>query len=1045
MKIRVLLSIALLACWIGAAKANAEPIKRTRYPAISPDGKTLAFSYQGDLWTVPSEGGRAARVTSHVARDIQPVFSPDGKSLVFASNRYGNYDLFLMPAEGGMPRRLTFNSGSEYPSSFTPDGQWVIFYGTAYGSLDIYKVRTTGGEPVRLTWDVYEREYFGNVSPDGKWIVYNHNASPGDWRRRGYEGSNNADVWLARFTTPVSEPKRITNNPSQDFSPMFSRDGKRIYYVSDRKGQVNLWSMDLTGGAQKQLTFHETDGVRIPSYAPVGEKIAYEYGSEIWVLDLKTGKTAPVKIEAATDERRNPVTERTLTSNPSEFTVSPDGKKVAMIVRGDLFVVPATGGLARELVGRSSRESHVTWMADSRSILFCTDAKGQKDLHTIDIQGQNEKAIAETDEDETNAKLSPDGKMIAFHRGDNRIVIVAADTGAAVATINGSFPDVSRGYSPFFDWSPDSKWLAFKQTGGRLEDAVYVAAIADGQPKRVSRFFRDVTLPRWSPNAKMIYFTGVAVDSANLYAIDLGDDEKPTFEEDALDRLDAPPAPRPSDGPPSVNIDFANVERRLRRVTNSGGIGEAILTNSGGTFLVETGGNIAMIPANAKNASGVTLVEGATGVELTQDGSRLYFFSGGQIQSLGLGTRDRRITSFTATVSINQQEENQQVFDEAWWLMDRYFYNEKLNGVDWRKVRAKYEAMLPYVPYKDDFYDMMAEMILELRGSHLGVAGASDYVTDTPSSTGYLGIEPDWAALETEGRFKIARVVEGSPASSRWNKLNVGEYVLAVDGKELGKDRTFDELMDRKAGKKVVLTVNTKASMDGARQVSIRPLSRDAGGELEYDEWVEQKRKLAHTLSNGRVAYMHIQAMDVPSELKFKEEFVSEGTDRDALLVDVRYNGGGNVAYRLLDILRKKPYVSFRPRSLGKQVLSDWFGDYLWGKPAALLVNQYSASNSEMMAEGFKALGVGPVVGVPTMGAVIATGSWTFMDGGTIRTPSTAVYTASGEDMELHGRQPDILVPYDPIAIKEGRDPQLEKAVQVLLSKMPAAAAANAK
>jgi len=1036
MKTPMVLCAAITA--VLATAGHAEPVKRTRYPTISPDGKTVAFSYQGDLWSVGASGGHASRLTSHLARDVQPVYSPDGKSILFASNRNGNYDLFTMPATGGPATRLTFHSANEYPNSFTPDGKWIIFYGSMFGSSDVYKLPVTGGEPIRLTWDRKEREFFGTVSPDGRLIAYNHNGSPGAWRRRGYVGSSNADVWIARFTAPISEPRRITTNPSQDFQPAFSKDGKRLYYASDRKGQVNIWSMDLEGGNQHQLTQHTTDGVRVPGYQPNADKLVYEYNSEIWLLDLKSGKSAQVPIDIATDDRRNAEARRTITTNPSEYTVSPDGRKVALIVRGDLFVVPSTGGPARALVTRPSRESHISWLADSRTILFCTDAKGQKDLHSIEITGAQEKVLAATTEDESCALSSPDGKQVAYHRGDTSLLVIPAGGGEPVATVTGDFPDVGRGYAPRFSWSPDGKWLAFKQTGDRLEDAVYAAAIADSKPRRISRPFRDINTPRWAPDGSMVYFTAVAVDQANLYALDLADDQKPEFAEDALDRLDTPrqPMPPPAGGP-AVNIDFATIEDRLRRVTSSGGVGDAVMPPNSRTFIYESRGSLQMIAADAKNGAGTSIADGASGPELTRDGSRVFFSTGPQVQSLGLAVRDRRTTDFSAEITVDLREENRQVFNEAWWMMDRYFYDAKHNGVDWKAIRAKYEALLPYVPYKDDFYDIMAEMVQELKGSHLGVTGPSDYASDSPDSTAYLGIEPDWGVLDAEGRFKVAAVTAKSPAASKWSKVNVGDYILAIDGQDLSKDATFDRLLNRKEGKKVVLTVNDKPTRDGARAVAIKPISQSAGDDLEYEAWIAATRALVHRLSNGRIGYQHIEGMDIPSEMRFKEEFIGEATGRDALLVDVRYNGGGNVAHRLLDILRKRPYVTFRPRSLGKSVLADWPADYLWGKPAALLVNQDSASNSEMMAEGFKALGVGPVVGIPTMGAVIATSSWTFMDGGTIRTPSSGVFTADGEDMELRGRQPDVPVPYDPMAAKAGRDPQVEKAVEVLLNRVP--------
>ncbi len=1030
MRFRSLLLLAVLA---SAMPASADSVKRARYPALSPDGKNLCFSYQGDLWTVAGTGGRAERLTSHAARDLQPIYTPDGNQIVFSSNRFGNYDIFAIPTEGGVPRRLTFHSGGEYPISITPDAKWLIYYGSAGGGLDIYKMPLAGGEPIRLTWDSQESKYFGSVSPDGQWIAYCATAAPGEWRRRGYEGSHNADVWLARFTTPLTELKRVTNNPGHDFLPTFSRDGQRLFYVSDRKGAVNLWSMGLDGGSQKQLTHFTTDGVRLPSYAPRADKIAFEYNSEIWTLDLKSGKSAPVNIDVRADDKKNLVVERPANANPSEFDVSPDGKKIAIILRGDLFVMPATGGAARLLVGRPSRESHVAWLPDSKTLLFCTDEKGQKDLRTIDISGQNERPLADSPEDETSPIVSPDGRLVAYHRGDHVILVRPIGGGSPVAAIQGEFPDVSRGYTPWFDWSPDSRWVVFRQTGERLEEAIYVASLAEPQPKRVSQYFRDTQTPHFSPDGKMIYFVAAATDESNLYAIDLADTEPQPFEEDVIDRLDAPPTGG-SPPPAGVRIDLSTILRRLRRVTARGGIDDATVSVNSRVFLLNIQGNLTTLPANARNGVPTLFLEGANGLLLQKDGTRVYFFSAGQINSVSLITRERRPSPFLATLTIDQAAENRQIFSEAWWLMDRYFYSEKLNDVDWKAIRTRYESLLPFVPYKDDFYDLMSEMIQELRGSHLGVTpGVTDYVADTPSSTAYLGLEPDWKLLETEHRFRVASVVDGSPAAAAWSRVNPGEYLLAVDGQPVGKEMTLDQMLDRKAGKKVVLTVNTTPSTDGARQVAIRPADPGAADDIRYEAWVAERRRQVGQLSGGKIAYLHVREMSEEAEQRFREEFVGEAADKQAMIVDVRYNGGGNIAHRLLDILRKKPYVAFQPRSLGRHVMQDWFADYIWGRPAALLINQDSASNSEMMAEGFRSLGIGPIVGVPTMGAVIATGSWRFIDGGTVRTPSTGVFTAAGENLESRGRRPDVLVPYDPIAIYQGKDPQLEAAVRLLM------------
>jgi tricorn protease len=335
-------------------------------------------------------------------------------------------------------------------------------------------------------------------------------------------------------------------------------------------------------------------------------------------------------------------------------------------------------------------------------------------------------------------------------------------------------------------------------------------------------------------------------------------------------------------------------------------------------------------------------------------------------------------------------------------------------------------------------------MVQELDASHLGISGPGSTEVQSPEETAYLGIEPDWAALESDGKIKVGRVVAESPADNPKSRLQAGDYILAIDGQEIGKDGTFDALLNRKAGKKVVLLVNHLPTKLGAREVDIRPVSSETGRDMEYEDWVESRRRYVEQASNGRIGYVHIRQMEAADLERFKHELVSKAAGKQALVVDVRYNPGGFVAPSILDILQKKPWTMVRPRNTDALVTADWYwGDYDWGKPAALLINQYSASNAEMMAEGFRSLGIGPVVGVPTSGAVIGTNSWTLLDGGILRTPSIGVYTTAGEDLEGKGRRPDLTVPYDPMAIRDGRDPQLDHAIQLLLPKLPPASVAR--
>ena len=1027
---RNLIAGALAALFLCGA-VQAQPVKRTRYPAISPDGKTIVFTFQGDLWTVSSKGGRARRLTIHPARDIQPVVAPDGKQVLFASNRYGNYDLFLMPIDGGKPKRLTYNSSSEYPSSFTPDGSTIIFYSGAYGSSDIFKMPATGGEPIRLTWDYRERKFFGQVSPDGTRIAFNLNGNPGQWRSRGYKGSYQSDIWIAGYSVPITDPKRLTDNKGQDFLPMWSQDGKRLYYVSDRDGEVNIWRMNPEGGEKTQITTHKGDGVRIPSYAAKAHKMVYEYESGIYLLDTRSRKTAPVTIEIESDERANRISERTYTS-ATEYTVSPDGKKIALIVRGDVFVMPASGGTARRLTNRASRESHIAWAKDSRHIIFATDQKGNKDLHVVNINSREERVLVDSEADETNVVLSPDGKLVGFHRGETEICSVPLEGGEVTVLAKGNFSDPSRGYTPRFDWSSDGKWIAFEQISPRMYESIWVQEIGNGESHRVSPYYRHAHTPHFTRDNSMIYYTAEAVSGDRLYVVDTRTEPEPTFDEDAIDKLDAPKKSTPKpDG--EVHLDFDNVLKKVRAITpRSTNVGDVLYVSRGDRFIYQSSGSLYSVDANSRNSAGSRLASGGSGLE--RRGTGIFFITSSGLKRMSLISKQTSSISFRATVTIDMEAENKQIFDEIWWLMDRFYYDAEHSGSDWKQIRQKYADLLQYATTKPDFYDMMLEMVLEINGSHLGVGGPSDYSAPLASRTAFLGVEPDWKELSETGLFKVASVVMKSPADNRYSKIKPGEYILAINGVDISADNTFDKLLDRQSGKKVTLLVNDKPTKEGARKVVIKPVG--SGGGLRYQQWLEQRRQLTKKLSDGKVAYLHIQSMNGSSERLFREQLIAQAADKKGLIVDVRFNGGGNVAHNLLDILRKRPYVTFRPRTLNKQVPVDWFGGYMWARPAALLINQTSASNSEMMALGFKKLDVGPVVGVPTMGAVIATGSWRLMDGGRLRMPSTGVFSADGEDLEVAGRKPDLVVPYDPMAIQAGKDPQLEAAIKLVMKQI---------
>ncbi len=1076
---RILLVVSLVSLTVAMsvhAVAAPSAVKRARYPAPSPDGKTLVFSYMGDLWIADAAGGAARRLTIHPSTDTTPLFSPDGKTIAFASNRNGSYNVYLMPVEGGAPQRLTFGSSAEYPDSFSPDGKWLLIRTGGYGAQqDIWKVPLAGGTPIRLTWDNLESKYFAALSPDGKRMAFCLNGSTGGWRRRGFLSSYNADIWVSDFTMPLGDPKRLTSFDGEDYWPMWSTDGRSLYFVSDRTDTPNIWKMGADGSGAAAVTTFTSDGIRYPQMTRDGRAIFFEYDSEIWRLDVTSGKSQMVALSAPSDDPQTWVSERTIANTIGEYAVSPDGKLLAYTTRGALFVASAAdGGLGRLLAGPPWRNGSMTWAPDNRRLAFVSDRGGSRQIYITDLEGKTT-PLTSNGSDATAPLWSPDGKWIVYYDGTHRIAAMSPDGGQSKTVAEGYFEGPPDGTQPQFSWSKDSKWLAITRPGTMFEGNVWVVNLDTGQTERLTELAKDSSRPQWSADGKRVYFTNSTYGNSDIYSVTL-QYSKAEFEEDALDKIlkgesapgggpmgrrpgaEGAPAAAPGGAAPSepkkdepVTINFDRIYDRLtRHTTFDAGAGNVVLTADGKEFIftstLNQGQQIWKVPVDGGRLEQLTSdTAGKGGLTLSADGKRLYYLSGGALRWMSPDGRSQGAVSVSSRLTIDRMEENRQVFQEAWWVMDRIFYDPDHHGVDWNAIRSKYEALLPYVPLKEDFYDMLVEMVFELNASHLGVTAPQEGgggpggppgggFGGGGGGVGYLGVEWDWVTLDQFGVFKVAKVYPGSPAANPETQIKVGEYLIAVNGRELNTATILDDVMSRTTGRKTVLLVNVKPSREGAREVALQPISGGAMSNLSYEAWVEWQRDLAAKQSNGRVGYVHIRGMSQGPLDRFYKEVTTKAGAVDAVVVDVRYNGGGRTAHDILRVIETKPFSYMHPRGAPTMISEDFLLNQSMEKPTACLINGRSASNSEMFAEGYKSKGLGPVVGMPTMGAVIATGGFQFLDGGSIRTPGWGVYAPDGENMEINARQPDYRVLYDPVAIRNGRDPQLEKAVDLLMA-----------
>lgn len=1024
MMLRPLLSLLVAA---SAACSIASPIKRAKHPAISPDGSTLAFSWQGDLWSVPAKGGEARRLTVHPADDVMPKFAPAGDRIVFSSNRYGNYDVFSIKPDGSDLRRITFESGIEYPNAVSPDGRWIYGYTNNYGRMDLFKVSARGGDLVRITEHPLELEFYCAVSGDGKKVAYARGGGPGSWRNPHDSGSNTGEIWVADDTVPLANHRRLTNNDVSDLWPMIAPDGS-IFFTSNRSGWPNLWRMNSDGGSPRQLTRFTDGTLRMPTLSADGKTVAFEFQSELYRYDVQSGTTNKVEITVPADQRTNPAVDLSLSTGIADYAVSPDGKRTVVVVRGDLFLIPERGGTTRRLTDSPAVDMQPVWL-DSKTILFVTGRNKKRELMTVTIDGETKPFLAH-EKDLVRPSLSPDGKTLAFHRGHSEICIMPVSGGEPKVVVTGGFGDALRG-GLSYSWSPDSKWLVVEEPNS-IGSVLVLRNVETGKAIRIGQTARGVSsTARFLPNGKGVYFTAEEYpDQTDLYVIDLVPTEV-TFSEDDLDKIDAP---RPT-GSKAVEVEVfePGIDQRMRRLTRTGRAGGAPLASADSRSIwVMLDGQLNTVNVSSGAASPVVAVTGPVGgLSLGSGSQKLYFVSGGRLNALTLAQSTVAPVNFNAQFSVNLRDEEQALFDEIWWAFDRMYYLENINSKNWRQIKEKYAAVVPHAFDRADFYALMGEMMEEIDSSHLGATPPPGDPAQTNDSTAFLGVEWDYSALASRGVYIVDRIYAGTPASHPQSLLKKGDRILKVDGVEPGSANPMASLLNRKGGKKVVLGIERNGQ---SMTIEIKPAEPTSRTAVLYENYVAWQRAEVEKLSGGQLTYMHIQSMDEASYQRFLRDIRTLAVGKKGVVFDVRYNGGGNTAHKILGILVKQPWLIRTLRSDPSYRVSEniFRGDSL-ELPTALLINQYSFSNAEILAEGFRRLKLGPIVGEQTGGGVIGTSQLGFWDGGSIRVPAAGAYAIDGENLEGNGRRPDIRIDFDPNAWLAQRDPQLERVVEELM------------
>lgn len=1027
---RRLFAIAACLCLVLPALARQDApraIRFARHPALSPDGKMLAFSYKGDIWTVPAEGGTAARFTIHEAHDQLPAWSPDGKWIAFSSRRQGNYDIFVAPAGGGAPRQVTRHTSDDSVGCWTPDGREILFTsareGTRTSALYAVDVQTCRSRLIRADDSALANPA---MSPDGQWIACTRG---GSWTRKGYRGSGSSDLLL--IPAAGGAGKLLTHTLTNERWPLFTPDGKGIYYVSDASGTPNVVYRPLSGGGEKALTKHTEPNLHYPTLSRDGKRLAYELEFGIRLMDTATRDSRDVKIFAPSDERENPTSRMNYGSGLQEAQASADGKQVAFVIHGEVFTMPASGGDAVRITETPQREEDTCWTPDGKALIFSSDRDGNQELYRADLKTREAKRITTTaDTAESGPRCSPDGKWVAYLRGGNsqELCILSPDGGTPRVLVT----DPSIGG---IDWSPDSKWIAYHRmrshSAGTVAD-IFVVNVGDPKPINITRYPCVNTSPAWSRDAKLIFYVSNRTEKNQVYSVALTDPKAADDDDDAKPAGGKAEADKPA-APPATVIDVEGIEDRGKQVTSSEtGVGGFALSPDGKSvvFTMSQMGKSDFWRVAATGGAMTRLTqagEAGGGMQFLGDTPTLLFQAGGSMRTLNVAAATPAVAplAFQAPMELDRKAELCQMFDEAWRKMRDGFYDATMHGCDWNAVRARYRPIVEDLEMKEDFYTLFTLALGELNASHTGISGAAPAGGSTTASLGVL-YDDSFAGPG----MKVARVITKGPAD-RPNSLVAGDVVTAVQGKPFTSNEEFHRLMADLAGKKVEVTVKPAAGAE--KTVKIKPVAWSAIRPLEYDRWVKERRAQVAKLGNGRLSYVHLDGMGVAQLERFKRLALGEGQEKEGLVLDLRFNGGGSIADEMFAILNNRVFgwrtLRGDPNKLPAPMPC-------FTRPVVVLINEQAFSNAEVFPWGFKGLKMGKIVGVATYGGVIGTGGTTLIDGTSLRMPAVGSFTMDGKDMESNGCPPDIEVEQTPEDIVAGRDRQLERAIEEILKQI---------
>ena len=1053
-----------------------------RYSAISPDGQTIAFTYKGDIYTVPVNGGQATPLTYHKAYDFMPVWSNDGKTISFASDRHGNFDVFVVDVKGGEPTRLTYHSASEYPYTFSSDDKKVIFGGQRMdianhrqyptGSQpELYEVAVAGSR-VDQVWTIPAEDVQMNKAGDV--MVYHDKKGGEDTFRKHHKSAITRDLWI--FDTKTGEHKMITDFYGEDRTPVFSPDEKSLYYLSEQSGTFNVHKLDLSNPKSTvQVSDFKKHPVRFLTASDNGT-LCYSYDGELYTQ--KEGqKPAKVNITINTARKANDKLIMSLSGRISEMDISPDGKEVVYVVRGEVFVSSVEGKFTKRITNTAAQEKFVSFTKDGKGIIYASERNAKWSIFkTTKVRKEEpyfyastllkEEPVIDNENDNYEPKYSPDGKELAFIENRTTLKVLNLKTKKTRTLLTPRELYYMRDGDQYFSWSPDSKWILAEHSPVMANTEVVLLA-ADGSKKMINLTesgYGDYS-PVWANGGKQImwfsdrdgmrsyansgsrqmdvytmFMTQDSWDKYNMskddYALwkDIQKKQKEAKKKaDAKDKKKKKKKDNKKKDVKKKSLEFdwdGMRDRKARLTIHSSKLGDALLSKDGETlfYLARFEGGYNIWKTNLRTKETKMFVKLGTrsgGMMWDKKKENIFILSNGSISKINSKSKKRSSISTRGELTIDLTAERKHMFDHVWKRNKEMFYISDYHGADWNALRATYEAKLPSVGNDFEFAELLSEMLGELNVSHSGAR----YRGYDPSGdrTASLGIFFDYD-YKGDG-IKITEIIKGGPLDKKSIKVKPGMIIKEIDGVLISANADYAKYLNRKSEKFTSLKIYDPSTKK-EEYLTIKPISLGRERGLLYRRWVKKNEEEVERLSNGKIGYIHLPGMNDGRYRNAYENAMGKYHDKEGLIVDTRFNGGGDLVADLAMFLTGEKFIDYaiESRSIGYEP------GYRWTKPTVAMANEANYSDGHCFACAYKDLGIGKLVGMPVPGTCSFAG-WEMLQNGKVLWGSIPVSAKNkaGEWLENNETVPDVQVKNMPETIVNGTDEQLEKAIAEIL------------